>query len=176
MAAHCVRLDLCDDDVNDAGRMKREHKRHDPGFLIIAGFKLIKGVLLLATGIGALSLLHGDLLALVARWAEAMQVSTQNRLLHKLLQELGLVHPRQIVIFSAVTFSYAALLLTEGVGLWLEKVWAEYLTTIVTACFIPFEIYELTKRVTPTRILLLLVNVAVVVYLSWRLRLARRRA
>jgi len=150
--------------------MKRERKRRDVGFLIIAVFKLIKGVLLLAVGIGALSLLHGNLLALMTQGADAVQVSAQNQLLQELLQRFGLLNPKQIVLISVITFSYSAVLLVEGVGLLLEKVWAEYLTAIITASFVPFEMYELIKRFTAARIILLVVNVVVVIYLSWRLR------
>ena len=150
--------------------MKRERKRRDVGFLIIAVFKLIKGVLLLAVGIGALSLLHGNLLALMTQGADAVQVSAQNQLLQELLQRFGLLNPKQIVLISVITFSYSAVLLVEGVGLLLEKVWAEYLTAIITASFVPFEMYELIKRFTAARIILLVVNVVVVIYLSGRLR------
>src|SRR3989442_1108527 len=83
--------------------MKRERKRRDVGFLIIAVFKLIKGVLLLAVGIGALSLLHGNLLALMTQGADAVQVSAQNQLLQELLQRFGLLNPKQIVLISALT-------------------------------------------------------------------------
>jgi uncharacterized membrane protein (DUF2068 family) len=156
--------------------MKRERRRHDIGFIAIAVLKLIKGVLLLATGIGALSLLHGNLLALVTDGADAVQVSTQNQLLQKLLQRLGVLDPKQILFISVITFAYSALLLTEGIGLLLEKVWAEYLTAVITASFIPFEMCELIKRFTAVRITLLVVNVLVVIYLSWRLRQRKHRA
>lgn len=53
----------------------------------------------------------------------------------------------------------------EGVGLWLAKRWAEYLTVVATAAFLPLEIHELLDRVTVTRVVAFLVNVAAVVYL-----------
>jgi len=62
---------------------------------------------------------------------------------------------------------YCVLEGTEAVGLWYERRWAEYLTVIATAGFLPFEVYELTKRVTIVRITALVVNVAVLVYLVW---------
>jgi uncharacterized membrane protein (DUF2068 family) len=53
----------------------------------------------------------------------------------------------------------------EGVGLWLGKRWAEYLTVVATAVFIPYEVYELTKAVTATKLVAFIINVAAVVYL-----------
>ena len=47
----------------------------------------------------------------------------------------------------------------------LEKVWAEYFTAIITASFLPLEIFELMHRVTWFRIGLLIVNLAVLAYL-----------
>ena len=74
------------------------------------------------------------------------------------------------------TFFYSALLLTEGTGLLLGKVWAEYFTIFVTSSFIPLEVYELARRVTFPKVSLLLVNVAIVVYLVFELRQDRQKS
>ncbi|HEY6425048.1 MAG TPA: DUF2127 domain-containing protein [Pseudonocardiaceae bacterium] len=66
---------------------------------------------------------------------------------------------------SLAVLAYAAIQLTEGVGLWLGRRWAEYLTVVATSVFLPLEIYELTERVTPIRIGALVINVAAVIYL-----------
>jgi uncharacterized membrane protein (DUF2068 family) len=68
-----------------------------------------------------------------------------------------------------VAFFYSALLFTEGIGLLMEKVWAEYMTVIITGSFIPLEVYELIRRVTLIRACVLLANVIVVAYLVMRL-------
>jgi uncharacterized membrane protein (DUF2068 family) len=71
----------------------------------------------------------------------------------------------EVLIITAAI--YALVEGTEAVGLWMEKRWAEYLTALATAGFLPFEIYELTKRITLLRIAALIVNVLVLVYLVW---------
>jgi uncharacterized membrane protein (DUF2068 family) len=53
----------------------------------------------------------------------------------------------------------------EGVGLWLAKRWAEYLTVVATAAFLPIEVHELLNSVTATKVGAFLINVAAVVYL-----------
>jgi uncharacterized membrane protein (DUF2068 family) len=143
------------------------------GLLLIATFKLIKGLGLLALGIGALRLLHKDVAAEIAQWLDALRVDPHNRYIQMLLEKLGMVDDRKLKALSVGTFFYSALFLTEGVGLALRKRWAEYLTIISTASLLPLEIYEIAKRVDAARIVVLLANIAIVVYLVIEVRRTR---
>jgi uncharacterized membrane protein (DUF2068 family) len=149
--------------------------RHDRGIEAIAIFKFVKAALLVGIGIGAFSLLHHDVAGTVARWIAYFPIDPGNHFVHLLLQKLGVVDDRRLEEVGAGTFFYALLLLLEGTGLYLEKSWAEYLTVILTASFIPFEVYELAMRFRPFRIIALLVNVAIVWYLLVVIRRNRRR-
>jgi uncharacterized membrane protein (DUF2068 family) len=83
----------------------------------------------------------------------------------------------QVEVLLATAVAYAVIEGIEAVYLWKEKRWAEYLTVLATLGFVPFEVHELVHRVTAPRVLALLVNVAVLVWLSWKqapLRPARR--
>lgn len=139
------------------------------GLWLIASFKLAKGMLLVAIGTGALTLLHKDVSEVVAEWVDALQVDPDNRYIHALLEKLMSIDDRILKEISAGTFLYAALLLTEGVGLFLRKRWAEYLTSIATASFIPLEVYGLSKHFSITKVAVIGINVAVVWYLIARL-------
>ncbi len=138
--------------------------------LAIALFKLTKGVLLVIAGIGALKLLHSDVGETVSRWLDILRVDPDNRIIHRLLARVVSVTPKQLEAASAGTFVYAALLLTEGTGLLLRKRWAEYFTIISTAGLIPLELYEIHRHLTAVKIVVLLVNVAIVIYLIVRVR------
>jgi uncharacterized membrane protein (DUF2068 family) len=70
-----------------------------------------------------------------------------------------------------VVAAYAVLEGAEGIGLWYQKRWAEYLTFIATTLLLPLEIYELTNRLSALKILTLIINVAVVIYLLLAKRL-----
>jgi uncharacterized membrane protein (DUF2068 family) len=70
---------------------------------------------------------------------------------------------------------YAGLFLTEGIGLWLEKRWAEWLTVIITSSLVPIEIYEIYRHPTAIKIAVLLINIAIVAYLLYRIRDKRMR-
>jgi len=158
-----------------SGKVQPHPGAHDRGLWLIAIFKLVKGVLLLATGIGALTLLHKDVAEVVAQGVALLRVDPDNRLVHRLLAKLLLVDDRKLEELSAGTFFYAGLILTEGVGLMLRKRWAEYFTIIVTSSFIPLEIYELVKRFSVAKLAVLGINVAVVWYLVARRLAARHR-
>jgi uncharacterized membrane protein (DUF2068 family) len=67
--------------------------------------------------------------------------------------------------------AYALLEGTEAVGLWLQKRWAEYLTFVATIVFIPYEVYELMRTVSPFKVVALIINVAIAVYLLLAKRL-----
>ncbi|MEH3052451.1 MAG: DUF2127 domain-containing protein [Patulibacter minatonensis] len=74
-------------------------------------------------------------------------------------------------LFAAIALLYAFVEGLEAVGLWIGARWAEYLTLLVTASLLPLEIYELAEHATPFKVIALVINLAVVVYLLWAKRL-----
>jgi uncharacterized membrane protein (DUF2068 family) len=145
-------------------------KSHSRGLMLIAAFKLLKGIALIAVGIGALHLLHKDVAAVADRWINAFRVDPHNRFILWLLAKLPLVNDKKLKELSVGTFVYAAVFLTEGTGLALGKRWAEYFTIITTASFLPWEVYEIIHHATVAKGVALVINIAVVVYLVRELR------
>jgi uncharacterized membrane protein (DUF2068 family) len=145
-------------------------KSHSRGILLIAAFKLFKGLALLAVGIGALKLLHKDVAAEAERWIEMLRVDPNNHYIHRVLEKLSILDARKLKELSVGTFFYSALFLTEGIGLALRKRWAEYFTIVSTSLFIPLEIYELAKHASFAKGILLLGNAGIVAYLVVELR------
>jgi uncharacterized membrane protein (DUF2068 family) len=126
---------------------------HDRGLLLIGIFKLAKAIFFFCLGAGAVHLLHKE-----------------SRLVALLLHKADLIDAHRLRQISVGTFGYSALALTEGIGLLLEKVWAEYLTLILTVSFLPWELYELVRKPDWFRLSLLIINLAVLAYLVWLLR------
>ena len=147
----------------------------DTALWLIGGFKLAKGLLLLALGVGALRLLHQDVGDVLASWTAQLHVDPENRYVDRALSVLWSLDERKLKAIGAGSFVYAALLLTEGTGLLLRQRWAEYFTVIVTGSFIPLELYELAKHATLTRLAVLAINVLIVWYLVRRLGYAEPR-
>jgi uncharacterized membrane protein (DUF2068 family) len=143
------------------------------GLRLIAAFKLFKGLVLFAVGIGAIKLLHKDVASEVESWADLFRVDPDNLYFQHLLEKFSVLDDHKLRQLSVGTFFYSALLLTEGIGLLLAKRWAEYFTIIVTSSFIPLEIYEITKRVSWAKLVVLILNILVVFYLVIELRRKR---
>ena len=158
-----------------ARAQSRNFSRHpDSGIWFIAVFKLAKGLLLLAIGLGVATLLHEDVAATLTHWANVFWIARESRYLQALVYKVAAFDHRTFKISEISSFVYSAVLLTEGVGLLRSKRWAEYLTVIVTASFIPFEIFTIVRRFGVSRMIVLAINAAVIWYLYRRLWRAHR--
>ena len=151
-------------------------RRRDLGITLIGIFKLVKGLLLIALGVAAATLMHRDIQATIGHWANVLWVGRENRMVERLLTKLSSIDNKKLEIAEIGTFAYAALFLTEGTGLLLRRRWAEYLTVIITASLIPFELGFTIRRFTLERVVVLLLNIAVVWYLVVKIRRDRRDA
>lgn len=152
----------------------RNRKKRNRWLELIAVYKLLQAALLVAVGVGALKLLHKDAADVLTNIAMGLRMNPEGRLVGFLLDKASLLDDHRLRQISLFLFGYAGLGVLEGIGLMLEKVWAEYFTSIITASFLPFEIFELMHRVTWFRIALLVVNLAVLAYLVSHL--TRRKA
>ena len=145
---------------------------------VIAVDRAIHFVVLGAVAV-ALFLVASNQLALrhfVFRVVNAVEGTTGNPtththgIVHEVLHALEL---RSSTLYgaAAAAAAYALLEGAEAVGLWLQKRWAEYLTFIATIVFLPYEVWELTKSVSPLKVVALIINLAIAVYLLLAKRL-----
>ena len=146
---------------------------HDRLIRLIAAFKLLKAALLIALGVGAFRLLHRDVAGVLEHWVEAFRLDPASRFVDTALGKASNLSPGQIKKLGLGSFLYAALFLTEGIGLWLLKRWAEWLTIIITSSLVPLEVYEIQRHLTPVKLTVLVVNLAIVGYLIYRIRAGR---
>lgn len=137
---------------------------------LIAVFKLFKAGFLIIVAAGTLKLLHRDVGETVERWVETSGLNPDSRFINTVIEKVSALSPQQIKELSLGSMVYAALFLTEGIGLWLLKRWAEWFTIIITSSLVPVEIYEIHRHPTPLKVAVLVINVAIVVYLVLRIR------
>jgi uncharacterized membrane protein (DUF2068 family) len=130
----------------------------------------VKAAVLIALGLGTIELLRPDVAERAQEWFGGMALSTDRVVVQRLLAWIVGLTQRNLELLGLAAFLYATLFIIEGVGLWKARRWAEYLTVIATGSLIPFEAYELARRVTWTRAGGLAINLLVVAYLIYRLR------
>jgi uncharacterized membrane protein (DUF2068 family) len=102
----------------------------------------------------------------------AIELDPRRPFLHRVIVWLHHFHASELRVAALFAIGYGVLELVEGTGLWLEQLWAEFLTVIATTLLIPLELYELTRRPTALKAAGIAVNVAIVIYLA---RMLRRR-
>lgn len=132
--------------------------------------KTIKGTVLILVAFKMLSLFGSDVHAWATDFVTRHGIDITNRYVQLALDKLVGVGNTQLVEMSTIALVYSGFLYTEGIGLWLQKRWAEYLTTIATALLIPVEIYELYERFTWVRVSIIVLNLFIVWYLATRLK------
>jgi uncharacterized membrane protein (DUF2068 family) len=137
---------------------------------VIAIERCLRGLLLLAAGVYLLFHLNTDFGRLAERIMRSVDVDPRQHLLHRLVTRLHSLRARELRIAGIAALGYGGLELVEGVGLWLDQLWAEYLTVIATTLLIPFELYELARHPTVWKAGGILINVLIVIYLARALR------
>ena len=147
---------------------------HDAFIKVIIVERVGKSLVLIALGIG---LLVAGREGLLTQWAavarDQLNLDTDQTIIEQIFFRLMLLvgNLSHTTLIAIGAFAYALLEGTEGIGLAMRKRWAEYLTVIATGVLIPFEAYEVVHKVTLFRVGALLLNLAVVGYLSYRKRL-----
>ncbi|MEO8702609.1 MAG: DUF2127 domain-containing protein [Kofleriaceae bacterium] len=143
-------------------KLGAEIKRPDFGLRVIIVWKAVKATLLLGLAITAFVLRDADLHELAEDAVEWLGIDPARPRVEEFLAKLVGMTPMRIGIGALV---YSAVLYVEAVGLHRRRVWAEWLTVIVTSSLIPFEIYYLATKPSVGKLLALIANVAIVVYL-----------
>jgi uncharacterized membrane protein (DUF2068 family) len=139
---------------------------------LIALFKITKGVLLFLLGFSLLFLnSRGVWLDKISDWADQEILLSHTRAVTFLLNKLQDVHAGNTLRATAfLALFYCAVLLTEGIGVYMQKRWAELLMIFATGALIPLEVWRLGRRLMFHRpilaaLLILLANCFIVWFL-----------
>jgi uncharacterized membrane protein (DUF2068 family) len=92
---------------------------------LIAVFKLVTASVLIVVGVGLLKLIHNNVAGVLDHW---VAMDPGNRYVDHALRKAANIPTNRIKDLGLGSFVYAALFLTEGIGLWLLQRWAEWFT------------------------------------------------
>jgi uncharacterized membrane protein (DUF2068 family) len=136
----------------------------------IALYKLGKVLILLLAAYGELRLHEASLSGRLLSWAAQRPQGLEHELVTRGLVWFSGLSESQIHALRVVTLCYAAIFAIEGIGLWMRKRWAEWLTVIITASLIPLELWELYHRPNLSKVSVVIINALIVAYLIWHVR------
>ena len=134
----------------------------------IIAFKAFKTITLVAVGVTLLVARHDDPVTVLMRLALAVHFPLTSPLLGRLVTSVSHLTLAKETALAVTAFAYAILMSSEAVSLYLRKPWARWFTIIATSSLVPVELYEIAREVHPIRVVVLLANLAIVVYLVRR--------
>jgi uncharacterized membrane protein (DUF2068 family) len=156
----------------------RDPKRSRRIIRLIAAERFLRGLLLIGAGAYLLTHVGSDFSRIADHLMRKLELDPRRPFFRHIIEKLHHLRAGTVVITGIAALGYGALELVEGAGLWLDMLWAEYLTVIATSLLIPFELYELIHKPSIVKAAGIAVNVAIVAYLAHALRrrLAREHA
>ena len=134
---------------------------------IIALFKIAKGVLLCFFGMSLLVLNGRDLwMDKLSDWIDAEILLGHSRVIILLLNKLqDVLSGGKLRAAGFLMLFYCAVLLTEGIGVYLQQRWAELLMIVATGALIPLEVRHLWHHPTLGSLVLVTANCFIVWFL-----------
>jgi uncharacterized membrane protein (DUF2068 family) len=148
-----------------------EPVRRDRLIIVIGIAKLVKALVLVAAAVSVLATMNDR----VRTWLHELASGSGRDVMTKLVADLSGSSHHKIELIATLLVLYAALYTVEGVGLLARKVWAEWLTIIITCSFIPFEVYEVIAKGSWIKALVLVANILIAIYLIARRIHARHK-
>src|SRR5271169_3400061 len=120
--------------------------QHAPTLYFIAGFKIFKGLLLVAVAVWFFVVAGRDLPDMFDRFLRFVDLDPEKRFFANIGDWLDTVTPGNVQAVATVTLLYGLFLLVGGSGLAFRAKWAIWLAIVESAFFIPVEIFELVRR------------------------------
>jgi uncharacterized membrane protein (DUF2068 family) len=134
----------------------------------IVAFKGGKTATLTVLGVTLLASRQKDPVDVLMRLALAVHLPLTSRIVARALRVAGNLTVTKETALAFTAFAYAALMGTEGIGLYLRKPWSRWFTIGATSSLIPIEVYEIVREPHVIRVVVLVANLAIVLYLMRR--------
>lgn len=143
--------------------------RHRPlALLAIIFYKVFVATLFAITSIAIILVLKNH--EQLQQFADAFVLAGKQGVIAWTVEKILRIQPNTLRFSAALTAGYAAVTAIEAVGLWLEKAWAKWLVIGLVAVSIFPELYELMQGFSILKLLVLLINLAVLIYLLLQFR------
>jgi uncharacterized membrane protein (DUF2068 family) len=131
----------------------------------VAMFEATKGIIVLLLGLGLLKLVHKNLDEFAEQLIRFLHASPGGRLSNLFVQAAGKTTDKGLWALAAAAMVYALVRFAEAYGLWNEREWAEWFALLSGAMYLPWEVYSLLRHPLPIKWIVLLANIAIVLYM-----------
>jgi len=147
---------------------------HIKGVRAVATIEFTKGIIVVLAGLGVFSMRHKNIWGVAESLLEFLHANPYHHYVGVFIDLVSRVSDLRLWKIAVVASAYVILRFVEAFGLWYALPWAEWVAIASGTIYIPFEFVDLLRRPTPFRVLILVVNLIIVLYLA-RLRVEARR-
>jgi uncharacterized membrane protein (DUF2068 family) len=131
----------------------------------VAVFEAAKGMLVLLLGLGLLRLIHKNLDEFAEQMIRFLHASPGGRLSNLFVTAAGSASDKSLWALAGAALVYAIVRFAEAYGLWNDREWAEWFALLSGAMYLPWEMYSLMRHPHPIKWVILLANLAIVLYM-----------
>ncbi len=136
----------------------------------VALIEATKGMLVILTGFGALSLIHRDVQQFAERLVGHLHLNPAKHFPQIFIEAASHLTDARLWTLAAFAAAYGLVRLIEAYGLWHGRRWAEWFAAASGAIYVPFELYELLHKASWLALGTLAVNLLVVGLMLFALR------
>src|SRR6202161_3400023 len=131
----------------------------------VAVFEATKGIIVLLLGLGLLKLVHKNLDEFAEQLIRFLHASPGGRLSNLFVHAADKTRDIGLWVLAAAAIIYSLVRFAEAYGLWNAREWAEWFALLSGAMYLPWEAYSLLRHPHPIKWIVLLANLAIVVYM-----------
>lgn len=154
-----------------------QHFSLQSGVRTLAVFEGGKALLALAAGVGLVFLGHDQLQAVALHLGRWLHVNPAHHFPRIMLGALNSLTDARLWLVAGLALAYAVVRIVQAYGLWHHRIWAEWFGVLAGGIYVPIELYELTRGVSPFKLTALAINLSIVAFLGFVLaRSPRDRA
>lgn len=135
----------------------------------IALFEMVKGIVAIIASLGLLSLANQHVRDLTYLLISYFHLDSDAHYFKTLFDYSDLLGNENLLTVVLMAWAYAAMRFVESFGLWKTRVWAEWLAAVSGAIYLPIEISHLIQHTNAINTAVLVTNLAVVVFMVYRL-------
>ena len=146
--------------------ISNDHHKLTVGLRWVACFEATKGLIVIIAGLGLLSLVHHDLLAVARQLVTWLHLNPEKHMARLFLGAATNLDDNRLRLLAILALIYSTMRFAEAYGLWFEKRWAEWFAVISYGIYIPIEMFELCHGFGWVKIIALIFNVLIVVYVA----------